>query len=70
LGQGRDDNPDREHLAIAVEVKARVSIPAWLEDALKQAELSATYGKIPAVEHHQDRRYSDALVVCRLSEFA
>lgn len=70
-GRGRGDNPDIEHPALSVEVKARASFPAWLEDALKQAELSATDGKTPAVVLHQDRRrYPDALVVCRLSEFA
>jgi len=69
--RGRGDNPDIEHPVLSVEVKARASFPAWLEDALKQAELSATDGKTPAVVLHQDRRrYPDALVVCRLSEFA
>ena len=47
------------------------SFPAWLEDALKQAELSALDGKTPAVVLHPERRpYRDALVVLRLSEFA
>jgi hypothetical protein len=70
---GRGDNPDIEHPALSVEVKARASFPAWLESALRQAELelSATDGKTPAVVLHQDRRkYPDALVVLRLSEFA
>ncbi len=70
-GRGRGDNPDIEHPALSVEVKARANFPAWLEDALRQAELSATDGKTPAVVLHQDRRkYPDALVVLRLSEFA
>jgi hypothetical protein len=69
-GRGRGDNPDIDHPALSVEVKARASFPVWLEDSLKQAELSATAGKTPAVVLHQDRRYPDALVVCRLSEFA
>ena len=70
-GRGLGDNPDIEHPALSVEVKARASFPAWLEDALRQAETSATDGKTPAVVLHGDRRrYSDALVVCRLSEFA
>jgi hypothetical protein len=68
---GRGDNPDIEHPALSVEVKARASFPAGLEDAMRQAELSARDGKTPAVVLHQDRRrYPDALVVCRLSEFA
>ncbi len=63
-GRGRGDNPDIEHPALSVEVKTRASFPAWLEDALKQAELAARDGKTPAVVLHQDRRkYPDALVV-------
>ncbi len=70
-GRGRGDNPDIEHDRLSVEVKARASFPAWLEDALRQAEVSATDGKTPAVVLHPDRKpYRDALVICRLSEFA
>ncbi len=70
-GRGRGDNPDVEHPALSVEVKARASFPAWLEDALKQAEASAAGGKTPVAVLHPDRRpYRDALVVLRLSEFA
>ena len=69
--RGRGDSPDIEHPSFSVEVKARASFPAWLEDALHQAECSARNGKIPAVVLHQDRGpYLDALVVFRLSEFA
>lgn len=70
-GRGRGDTPDIEHPTLSVEVKARAAFPAWLENALKQAELSATDGKTPvAVLHPDRRRYRDALVVLRLSEFA
>jgi hypothetical protein len=70
-GRGRGDSPDIEHPRVFVEVKARASFPAWLEDALRQAEVSAVQGKTPVAVLHPDRaRYSDALVVCRLSEFA
>lgn len=70
-GRQRGDAPDIEHPTLSVEVKARASFPGWLEDALKQAELSAMDGKTPAVVLHPDgKRYADALVVCRLSEFA
>jgi hypothetical protein len=70
-GRGLGDNPDIEHQSLSVEVKARASFPAWLEDALRQAECSARNGKIPAVVLHQDRgKYPDALVLLRLSEFA
>jgi hypothetical protein len=70
-GRGRGDSPDIEHPSLSVEVKARASFPAWLEDALRQAECSARNGKTPAVVLHPDRRrYGDALVILRLSEFA
>jgi hypothetical protein len=49
----------------------RAEFPAWLETALRQAEFSARDGKTPAVVlHRYGHRYADALVVCRLSEFA
>jgi hypothetical protein len=70
-GRGRGDAPDIEHPTLSVEVKARASFPAWLEDALRQAELSAVEGRIPiAVLHPDRRRYSEALVVLRLAQFA
>jgi hypothetical protein len=70
-GRGLGDNPDVEHPWLSVEVKARAEFPAWLETALRQAELSARDGKTPALVLHRDgRRYADALMVCRLSEFA
>jgi hypothetical protein len=59
------------HPALSVEVKSRRSIPAWIEDAMKQAEASSTDGRLPvAVLHRQGRQYADALVVCRLGELA
>ncbi len=70
-GRGRGDAPDIDHPTLSIEVKARATFPAWLEDALRQAELSAVDGKMPAVVLHGDRKpYRDALVVCRLGEFA
>jgi hypothetical protein len=51
--------------------KARASIPRWITDALEQAESSSRDGRVPAAVLHPDRRRcADALVVCRLSEFA
>lgn len=54
--RGRGDNPDVEHPALSVEVKARASFPAWLEDAFKQAEASAPDGKTSVAVLHPDRR--------------
>lgn len=70
-GRGRGDNPDIEHPTLSVEVKARATFPAWLEDALRQAECSAQNGKIPTVVLHQDRQqYADSLCVLRLEDLA
>lgn len=70
-GRPRGDAPDIEHPILSIEVKSRKSIPAWIENALEQAEAASRDGKTPAVVLHQDgKKYRDALVVCRLSEFA
>lgn len=46
-GRGRGGTPDIEHDRLGVEVKARAAFPAWLEDALRQTELSTRDGKTP-----------------------
>jgi hypothetical protein len=70
-GRGRGDAPDVHHPDLSIEVKSRKTLPAWLEDALKQAEASARDGQLPvAVLHGRRRRYGDALVVLRASELA
>jgi hypothetical protein len=70
-GRQRGDCPDIEHDQLSIEVKSRKSIPAWLEEALRQAEASAKDEQLPvAVLHQNGRRYRDALVVLRVSELA
>jgi hypothetical protein len=70
-GRGRGDAPDVHHPDLSIEVKSRKTLPAWLEDALKQAEASARDGQLPvAVLHGRRRRYRNALVVLRVSELA
>jgi hypothetical protein len=70
-GRGRGDAPDIDHPVLSVEVKSRATIPRWLTDALEQAESASRDGRMPAAVLHPDRgRYADALVICRLSEFA
>lgn len=70
-GRGRGDAPDIEHPVLSVEVKSRASVPRWISEALHQAESSSRDGRTPAAVLHPDGgRYRDALVVCRLSEFA
>ena len=66
-GRQRGDAPDIAHESTSIEVKTRKSIPASIEDALRQADASSKEGQLPVVVLHQaGRRYWDALVVMRL----
>ncbi len=70
-GRGRGDQPDVRHPWLSIEVKDRAALPAWLLDALAQAEASASPDQLPvAVLHAAGRRHADALVVLRLADFA
>jgi len=52
-------------------MKSRKKLPAWLEDAVRQAEASARDGHLPVAVLHQDgRKYRDRFIVCRLGPFA
>ena len=67
LGQ---QTPDVETDAYSIEVKHRKRLPAWIEDAVTQAERNATPGKLPlAVLHESGRRHDNDLVVVRLRDF-
>jgi hypothetical protein len=69
-GRDRGYAPDIRHERFSIEVKSRKKLPAWIEDALRQAEASARDGQLSvAVLHHDGRRYSDCLVVLRLKDF-
>ena len=70
-GRGRGDSPDIIHEHLSIEVKNRRHLPAWIEDAMKQAEACTKEGQVPiAVFHQNGKKYRDALVLMRLSEFA
>ena len=70
-GRTRGDCPDIEHPTLSIECKSRKRLPAWIEDAMNQAEASAKDGQLAVVVLHQDRAaYSESLVVLRLSNFA
>ena len=70
-GRTRGDCPDVEHPTLSIECKSRKKLPAWIEDAMKQAEASAKDGQLPVVVLHQDHRpYAESLVVLRLEDFA
>jgi hypothetical protein len=70
-GRGRGNAPDIAHDQLSIEVKSRKRLPAWIEDALRQAEASSKNGQLPVAILHQDgRRYIDSLVVLRLKDFS
>ena len=68
-GRGRGHSPDIQHERLSIEVKSRRKLPAWLEDAMKQAEVCARDGQLPLIVLHQDeQRYQNALIVMRLKD--
>ena len=70
-GRSRGHSPDIHHERFSIEVKSRRKLPAWLEDAMSQAEASAKNGQLPVAVLHQDgRKYRDSFVVLRLRNFA
>ncbi len=71
-GRQRGETPDIEHEALSIEVKSRKSLPAWLLDALNQAQAASKEDKkIPVVVLHQDHApYAHSLVVLKLKDFA
>jgi hypothetical protein len=70
-GRTRGDCPDVEHPTLSIECKSRKKLPAWIEDAMNQAEASAKDGRLPVVVLHEDRApYAESLVVVRLEDFA
>ena len=70
-GRTRGDCPDIEHPTLSIECKSRKRLPAWIQDAMRQAEASAKDGQLAVVVLHQDRAaYSESLVVLRLQGFA
>ena len=69
-GRGRGDTPDVAHPWLSIEVKDRATLPAWLLEALAQAEAAAGSDQLPiAVLHEAGRRHDRALVVLRLADF-
>ena len=69
-GRTRGDCPDVEHPTLSIECKSRKKLPAWIEDAMRQAEASARDGLPVAVLYQDGRKYQDSFVVCRLGAFA
>jgi hypothetical protein len=70
-GRQRGATPDVEHPILSIEVKSRKTIPAWLLDALDQAQAASKNGRLPVAVLHQDRQqYADSLCVLRLEDLA
>lgn len=63
--------PDVVTGALSIEVKTRRSLPAWLHDALAQAERNARPDTLAVVVLHQiGSRYDDDIVVMSMESFA
>jgi hypothetical protein len=70
-GRIRGSAPDIAHDSLSLEVKSRKSAPAWLTEAMEQAEASSRDGRFPvSVIHVQGKPYADALCVMRLEDLA
>ena len=66
-GRSRGHSPDIHHERFSIEVKSRKKLPAWIEDAMKQAEACAQDRQLPLVVlHHDGQRYQEALIIMRL----
>lgn len=72
VGNSGRNTEDVAHDWLSVECKSRRELPAWLLDAMHQAERNAPAdgGRLPVVVLHQDGgRVTSDLVVMRLSAF-
>lgn len=55
---------------LSVEVKHRKTLPAWLHDAMAQAQRHAEDGQLPIVALHEfKQKYGGVYVVMRLGDF-
>ena len=69
-GRQRGSAPDIDHEWLSLEVKHRKSLPAWMHDAMRQAEASKRGDQLPAVILHQKQmQYGDSFVLVRLGDF-
>ena len=69
-GRQRGSAPDIDHRWLSIEVKHRKKLPAWLHDAMNQAEASNTGEQLPVVVLHESgKRHVENFVVVRLGDF-
>jgi hypothetical protein len=70
FGRARGYAPNVAHDRLTIAVKNRKILPAWLLNALTQAQAAAKDGRMPVAILRQDhRQYRDALVVVRLNDY-
>jgi ribonuclease HI len=68
---GRDKAPDEKAPTLSTTVKSRKRLPAWLKNAMNQAEASTSGNKLPILILRQDGApYEDALVLMRLKDLS
>lgn len=68
-GRQRGDAPDIAHPVFGIEVKNWKEFPAWLLDALNQAQQSSKEGQIPLVIlHMKGTKYEDSLTIMALRD--
>lgn len=69
-GRQRGDAPDIKHDWLSLEVKDRKRLPAWLHDAMAQAQASKRGDQLPAVILHEaGKRHSKDMVLMSLEDF-
>ena len=69
-GLGRGYSPDVRHERLSIEVNNRKKLPAWIEYAVEQAEVSTKDGQLTIAMLHQDgHRYTNFLIALRLKDF-
>ena len=69
-GRQRGSAPDIEHPWLSLEVKHRKALPAWMLDAMNQADASNDGTQLSAaVFHMKQMKYQDSVVMVRLTDF-
>jgi hypothetical protein len=70
-GRARGSEPDVAHPTLSLEVKTRVSLPAWLLEAVDQAVKSKRGDQVPLVLIHRDGdRWEECLAIFRWRDLA
>lgn len=70
-GRHNQETPDIEHPDLAIEVKARTSLPVLIKQSMQQAECAGEkHNRIPiAIFHEKGKQFLDAYVIIRLDWF-